>query len=67
MQSFIVLGIIPGTDFQTTFNFWIMMAGMLFCAPLVSKIIRYHAPQRAYQAALQVARFMYYYQYQLPA
>jgi hypothetical protein len=25
MQSFIVLGIIPGTSIQTTLNFWIMV------------------------------------------
>jgi hypothetical protein len=67
MQSFIVLGIIPGTNLQTTFNFWVMMASMLFCVPLVSKIIRHHMPQRIYQAVLQVAQFMYHYQYQLPA
>lgn len=29
MQSFIVLGIIPGTNIQTTLNFWITVAIVL--------------------------------------
>lgn len=29
MQSFIVLGIIPGTNIQTNLNFWIMVAILL--------------------------------------
>jgi len=34
MQSFIVLGIIPGTNIQTTLNFWIVVGillGILAC------------------------------------
>jgi hypothetical protein len=33
MQNFIVLGIIPGTDYQTTFSFWMTVA-FLFVALL---------------------------------
>ncbi len=29
MQSFIVLGIVPGTNFQTTFNFWLTITVLL--------------------------------------
>lgn len=29
MQSFIVLGIIPGTDIQTNLNFWIAFTALL--------------------------------------
>lgn len=29
MQSFIVLGIIPGTNIQTTLNFWLVVAALV--------------------------------------
>jgi hypothetical protein len=29
MQSFIVLGIIPGTNIQTTLNFWLAVTALL--------------------------------------
>lgn len=29
MQTFIVLGLVPGTNIQTTFNFWMWVIGVL--------------------------------------
>jgi hypothetical protein len=40
MQSFIVLGIIPGTDFQTTFNFWVGVAASFVLLLSLRRILR---------------------------
>jgi galactitol-specific phosphotransferase system IIC component len=39
MQSFIVLGIIPGTNFQTTLNFWLTVAAILVVFSMRKHII----------------------------
>ncbi len=56
MQNFIVLGIIPGTDIQTTFTFWLMVA-IGFCA-LVSLPFVFGAVRRlrAFIVAYRIAR-----------
>jgi len=56
VQDFIVLGIIPGTDFQTTFNFWLAV-GLSFVALLYVPryaVLRRHI--RTYLTARQIAR-----------
>jgi len=65
MQTFIVLGIIPGTHFQTTFTFWLMVGLSLLCLPLAAYLWHKHYALRAYFAARKIARFID--QYQLSA
>jgi hypothetical protein len=46
MQSFIVLGIIPGTDIQTNLNFWISVSFLLMA-------VTFRAQLRAFQKFVQ--------------
>jgi hypothetical protein len=65
MQSFIVLGIIPGTNLQLTFNFWLYVAILLVCWPMLRSLWRQRASLHTYYIALVLSRFIS--QYQLPA
>lgn len=64
MQSFIVLGIIPGTNFQLNFGFWISVGIMLLCSPIVRKIWRNRARFSTLLAAVKIARVISQYQLQ---
>lgn len=64
MENFIVLGIIPGTDYQTTFSFWLGVAGGFVGMVILAKLWRKrHAIQNAL-AARQIARVISQYQVQ---
>jgi hypothetical protein len=65
MQSFIVLGIVPGTSFQLTFNFWLYVAILLAASPILRASWRRRNKLREYAVALTLARFID--RYQLPA
>lgn len=47
MNSFIVLGIIPGTDIRITFGAWLQLAVMLFAFVATLKIYRILEPRLA--------------------
>ena len=55
MQNFIVLGIIPGTNLQTTFNFWLSVAICTASIPLIAWAWRHRYGVIAYIIALRVA------------
>jgi len=40
MQDFIVLGIIPGTEYQTTFTFWVAVSAVIIAIPLLIRLWR---------------------------
>lgn len=40
MQNFIVLGIVPGTNFQTTFSFWLAVSLVLGSLPVAIRVWR---------------------------
>jgi hypothetical protein len=40
MQNFIVLGIIPGTNYQTTFAFWLGLSVALLLLPMLRRLWR---------------------------
>jgi hypothetical protein len=65
MQTFIVLGIIPGTDFQLTFNFWLDVVIVLAGSPLLLALWRRRNIAYNYFVAFLLARFIA--QYRLPA
>lgn len=44
MYSFIVLGIIPGTDIQITFNIWLLATASLAIALCVRRLLRQRHP-----------------------
>jgi hypothetical protein len=52
MQNFIVLGIIPGTNIQTTFSFWLWVAGTLLFAASLPQLTR--TAVALYRIALRV-------------
>ena len=54
MQNFIVLGIIPGTDFQITFNFWLLAAVLLASLPLVRRAWHQRNNVRVYIVSMQL-------------
>ena len=56
MQSFIVLGIIPGTHFQTTFNFWLTVAVLLLVFGFRRHIIVARRHVQRELAARRIAR-----------
>lgn len=64
MQSFIVLGIIPGTNFQLNFTFWISTWIMLLCLPIVRKMWRGRTHLLTLFAAVRIARVIGQYQLQ---
>jgi hypothetical protein len=64
MQSFIVLGIIPGINYQTTFDFWLYTALVLFCLPTAFWLAKKRHVLRAYFAARKINRFINQFQLQ---
>jgi hypothetical protein len=67
MQDFIVLGIIPGTSVQLTFNFWLYVGIALICMPVLRALWRRKGMVRSYVIAYYVARTIDQYQYRVPA
>ena len=65
MQTFIVLGIIPGTTIQLTFNFWLSVAILLVIIPFLRSLWRHRGSLQIYITALLIARVIA--RYQLPA
>jgi len=65
MQSFIVLGIIPGTSVQLTFTFWIYTSVFLACTPFLLAAWRRRAHVHNYVVGFLISRAIA--QYQLPA
>jgi hypothetical protein len=65
MQSFIVLGIVPGTNFQLNFDFWLIIAISLATIPFFRSLWRRRSVVSVYIVAFQLERFIA--QYQLPA
>lgn len=64
MQSFIVLGIIPGTNFQLNFSFWISIGVVLFCLPVMRAAWRRRIHVQTLLAALRIASVIDQYQLQ---
>jgi len=63
MQNFIVLGIVPGTNLQLTFDFWLYTAVVLLIVPLMASLWRRRSSLRNYLAALLIARTINQYHY----
>ncbi|HUB93302.1 MAG TPA: hypothetical protein VMB52_02260 [Verrucomicrobiae bacterium] len=55
MQSFIVLGIIPGTTIQTTFNFWVALSVLMLVLVLRRQIVMARRRTQTYIAARRIA------------
>lgn len=55
MQSFIVLGIIPGTHIQTTLNFWISVYALLSIVLFRARLLLLRNNLQSYMTALQIA------------
>jgi hypothetical protein len=62
MQSFIVLGIIPGTNFQLNFSFWISVGVLLFCLPIVRAAWRKRIYLQTLLAAMRISSVIDQYQ-----
>jgi hypothetical protein len=58
MESFIVLGIIPGTHYQTTFMFWVYVTYALVCMVLLGMIFSKRSAIRAYIVARKISRLI---------
>lgn len=56
MQSFIVLGIIPGTNFQTNLNFWIIVSSLLTLVAMRTQLIAIRNSMQIVMAARKIAR-----------
>ncbi len=56
MQSFIVLGIVPGTNFQTTFNFWLTVAAVLLVFVMRRRIVNARRVTQRQLAMWRIAR-----------
>jgi hypothetical protein len=56
MQNFIVLGIIPGTNYQTTFNFWLAIAAAFLVLMYIPKYVAVAKHMRTYLGMRQIAR-----------
>jgi hypothetical protein len=65
MQTFIVLGLVPGTNIQLTFNFWLYVAIVWTASPFLLAVWRRRTRIRLYFTAFRIARVID--QYQLPA
>lgn len=65
MQDFIVLGLIPGTSIQITFNYWVYAAISLLALSLVKAVWRRRDTIRTYIVALLISRVIA--RYQVPA
>jgi hypothetical protein len=57
MQSFIVLGIIPGTNIELNFSFWVMVWLGLVCTPAVRALWRRRGLLHEGIVALQIGWF----------
>jgi hypothetical protein len=64
MQSFIVLGIIPGTNFQLNFSFWISVGITLLCLPILRALWRKRASLYFIVAAVRISWVIDQYQLQ---
>jgi hypothetical protein len=62
MQTFIVLGIVPGTDIQLTFNFWLDVTILLALSPLFRAIWQRRGLAYNYVVGAQLLRFIDQYQ-----
>ena len=63
MQDFIVLGLIPGTNFQITFIFWLWLIAGLTSALALVRLLPAHLTQlRTYLLARKVSRLIKRYQ-----
>ena len=62
MQSFIVLGLIPGTNVELNFSFWITVWMGLICLPILRATWRRRGLLRELIVALQVSWFIDQYQ-----
>lgn len=58
MQSFIVLGIIPGTDLQLNFGFWLTVWLGLISLPLLRALWRRRPLFQAYFVGAQLVWFI---------
>jgi len=56
MQSFIVLGIIPGTDIQTNLNFWIIVGALLCVVACRMRLVAAHDRLQSYIIVRKMAR-----------
>lgn len=58
MQNFIVLGIVPGTNIQTTFMFWLGVVAV-FCALLsIPTVLHFASIVRTHLVARKIARII---------
>lgn len=58
MQNFIVLGIVPGTNLQITFTFWLFAAAALMALLVARYAWRQRKHVRVYLVAIQLSRFI---------
>ncbi len=59
MQNFIVLGLVPGTQIQLTFTFWVIIASVVFGLPLLYIFMRATiAAARSCAQAFSTAEFI---------
>jgi hypothetical protein len=56
MQNFIVLGVVPGTTIQLTFNFWLGVSIALLSLPLLRAMWRLRGALRELLVAIAIAR-----------
>jgi hypothetical protein len=54
MQNFIVLGIVPGTNLQLTFNFWLLAIAALVGLLAIKRAWRYRDALRVYIVSVQL-------------
>jgi hypothetical protein len=63
VQDFIVLGLIPGTNYQITFIFWLwLMAGLSVALALLHYLPTHLIHLRTYLLARKVARLINHYE-----
>jgi len=62
MQSFIVLGIIPGTNVELNFSFWVAVWSSLICTPLVRALWRRRSLVHEFIVAVKISWFIDRYQ-----
>jgi hypothetical protein len=69
MQNFIVLGLIPGTNFEATFTLWLYVVSGVIALPMLRQLWRQRTALRHYIVARLVAREITraITQFQLPA
>jgi hypothetical protein len=65
MQNFIVLGLVPGTNFEATFNFWLCVVAGLIGLQILRVGLRRSRMVRTWLVARELTRFIA--QYQLAA